>query len=91
MFVLEPLDDRVLVRRIPQQRLVTLADAEPERYCEVIACGPGKRLKHGIRPMSLKPGNVVYLPGVASLEPDGDYDQDILVREDDIGFIVEEV
>ena len=90
MFVLEPLDDRVLVRRIPQQRLITLSDAEPERYCEVIACGPGKKLRHGIRPMSVRPGMVVYLPGVAALEPDHAVGQDILVREDDIGFVVEE-
>lgn len=89
--VLEPLDDRVLVRRIPSQRLVTLTDAEPERYCEVIACGLGKKLKHGRRTMGVKPGNVVYLPGIASLEPDYCYGQDILVREDDIGFVVEEV
>jgi co-chaperonin GroES (HSP10) len=92
MFSLEPLDDRVLVRRIQRQRLITLTDAEPERYCEVIACGPGKKLKHGvIRPMAVRPGSVVYLPGIAALEPDHCYGQDILVREDDIGFIVEEV
>lgn len=91
MFVLEPLDDRVLVRRIPQQRLVTLTDCEPERYCEVIACGLGKKLKHGLRrQMAVKPGDVVYLPGVAALEPDHCYGQDILVREDDIGFVVDQ-
>lgn len=92
MFHLEPLDDRVLVRRIQRQQLISLTDAEPERYCEVIACGPGKKLKHGnIRPMAVRPGNVVYLPGIASLEPDYAFGQDILVREDDIGFVVEEV
>lgn len=91
MFHLEPLDDRVLVRRIQRQQLITLTDAEPERYCEVISCGLGKKLKYGRRQMGVKPGNVVYLPGIASLEPDHVFGQDILVREDDIGFIVEEV
>lgn len=92
MFELQPLDDRVLVRRIQRQQLITLTDGEPERYCEVIACGLGKKLKHGKRrEMGVRPGDVVYLPGIASLEPDHTLGQDILVREDDIGFIVEEV
>lgn len=80
-----PTGDRVLVRRLPEKKsLIVLTDADPNIYAKVTAVGPGI---NG-RPLCVKKGDVVIVPGVANRYPDWQEDENILIREGDIGLIV---
>src|SRR5215472_11693649 len=84
-----PLDNRVLVRRIPtpapifNQNVIIPPEAAqtPSRYGKVIAVGPGKRRNDGSRlPLDVKPGDIVQFGRYT------DYDDGslLLILEDDI-------
>lgn len=66
-----------------------LTDREASRWFQVVACGPGKPIKRGRRPMDVKPGDIVHLPGCGADSPDWIDTDHIMVTEDDIGFKVE--
>jgi chaperonin GroES len=58
--MIEPQDDRVLIRRIEEQRAIILTDAPKSLKGIVLAAGPGKRNKSGKRiPLDVKPGDKV--------------------------------
>ena len=86
--LLRPMNDRVLVRRIKEPPVssaiiapdcVQLADT----LGEVVAVGPGKRLKDGARlPLDVKPGDLVRF-GALNDWADGEY---LLIQEADIRF-----
>lgn len=81
--MIEPLHDRLLVKRLPEPpSLIHLTDADAYRYFKVIAVGPKVR--------EVKAGQVVALPGVASSEPDHIIAEGQFIREGDIGFTVRE-
>ncbi len=85
-----PLDNRVLVQRCePKQSIIVLTDADPNQLAVVIATGPGKLRKNGTRrPMGVKKGDVVLIPGCANQFPDWSEGEQILITEDDIAGIV---
>lgn len=91
---MQPLNDRLIVRRLeqePKANAIVLTDAPPSKMCEVVVCGPGKWMKSGWRrPIGVKPGDVVYVPGIALDSPDWQKGVEFLIQEADIGFIVEQ-
>jgi co-chaperonin GroES (HSP10) len=82
-----------LERIPPPKRLIELTDPDPLRKFKVVAIGPGvwREDSNGrwFEPTTLKPGQVVILPGSAAEQPDMEMGKDrILVMENDIGAIV---
>jgi chaperonin GroES len=59
--MIQPLADRVLIRRIDEQKgLITLTDAPKGLKGTVLAVGPGKRDEDGdFQPTVVKPGDTV--------------------------------
>jgi co-chaperonin GroES (HSP10) len=59
--MIQPLDDRVLVKRLPENSFITLTDAPKGLKGVVLAVGPGKRHpKTGKRlPCCVKPGDKI--------------------------------
>jgi len=80
---IKPLNDRVLVRRIPEgmKSIIYIPDVarENSKRAEVIAVGPKV---HGV-----KPGDVVLVPGAASRFPDWEREDYISIQVADIGGI----
>ena len=93
---IRPLHDRVIVKRLEEERKtaggIVIPDtaAEKPSHGEVVYCGPGKTDEHGkVVPMGVKPGNKVLFGKYSGQEfkLDG---QDLLhMREDDIIGIVD--
>lgn len=84
---LQPLGNRVLLKRIPVPPTIFITDAEESRVCLVLAVGPGKISKDGyLVPCDVQAGDIVNLPGIASTNPDFAVGDELLVTEDDIGF-----
>lgn len=81
----KPLGDRLLVKRLPlpQAGLIVIPDAyaDKSRQFEVVAVSD--------RVSSVKPGDRVVLPGCAGDHPDFEDGSMALVREGDIGVVVE--
>lgn len=61
IIMIQPRNDRVLIRRIDEQKgLITLTDAPKSLKGTVLAVGPGKRDKDGdFQPTVVKPGDTV--------------------------------
>ena len=82
---LQPLHDRILVRRMEetQQSLLVLPDVakEASKIGEVVAAGP--------QAFGVKEGDIVLLPGVAAKYPDWDQSDMILVRLADVGGVLD--
>jgi co-chaperonin GroES (HSP10) len=85
-----PLDNRVLVQRCkPEASIIVLTDADPNQLAVVVAAGPGLLRANGSRrPMGVKVGDVVLIPGAANQFPDWSEGERILITEDDIAGIV---
>lgn len=87
--MIQPLDHRLLVKRLPESETIVLTDSDGSRKALVLAVGPGKKLKNGgRRTMQVKVGDVVYLPGVSWTDPDKRDREEMLITEDDVGFII---
>ncbi len=90
---LNPLDDRMIVKRVEEKHrraLITLTDAPLNQLVEVLAVGPGKYNKHGKRkPLQVRVGDIVLIPGVANLFPDYSIDDEFIITEGDVAGIVE--
>lgn len=88
-----PIDNRMIVRRIENRHktaLVMITDAPPEQLVEVLAVGPGKYSKNGKRkPLEVKVGDIVLIPGVANLYPDYSIDDEFMITEEDVAGIVQ--
>lgn len=95
---IRPLRDCILVKRKDPEKVskggIFIPDSgqDKQRFAEVLAVGPGKYLeKTGeIRPMSIKPGQVVFFRGNAGLPLDTKIDGLVVIREDDIDAVVDE-
>lgn len=94
---IRPLDDRLLVRRIPKERTsgggIVLPDNATEKpnFGEVLEVGPGKADKHGKihQPLSVKKGDKILFGKYAGTEIKV-HDEDLIVmREDDVLGIIE--
>lgn len=88
--VIEPLHDRVLVKRIPEPYAgrIKLICSDKSRFAKVLAVGPGKWIDGVFTKTCVQRGDVVLVPGVASKYPDWEEHDEILIQEGDIGAIV---
>jgi chaperonin GroES len=88
---IRPLHDRVIVKRIEQQRktasgiVIPDSAAEKPEQGEVIAVGDGKVLQDGsVRALSLKVGDQVLFGKYAGQAVKVDGEELLVLREDDI-------
>ena len=92
---LRPLHDRVIVKRLEEERKsaggIVIPDtvAEKPAMGEVVAVGPGKTDEKGkLQPMSVKAGDKVLFGKYSGQEFKMDSDELLHMREDDIIGIV---
>jgi chaperonin GroES len=93
---IRPLHDRVIVRRMEEERTtaggIVIPDSATEKPIrgKVIAVGNGKILDSGdVRPMALKEGDVVLFGKYSGTEVKVDGDELLVMREDDIMGVIE--
>lgn len=90
---LEPLHDRVLVKRIPEpesKSLILIPEAYQKKsmLAKVLSVGPGAWRDGYFCKTAVKPGDTVLLPGFGGQNPDWEGEQELLIQEGDIGAIV---
>jgi chaperonin GroES len=93
---LRPLHDRVIVKRLEEEKKSAGGIIIPDNAAEkpvrgkVIAVGPGKRGDDGrLMPMDLKVGDVVLFGKYSGSEVKVDGDELVCMREDDIMGVFE--
>ena len=94
---LRPLHDRVIVKRLEEEKTtpggIVIPDTASEKpqKGEVIAVGSGRVLDNGeVRPLSVKVGDKVLFGKYAGSEIVIDDEEFLVMREDDIMAIIEE-
>jgi len=93
---IRPLHDRVIVKRIEQQRktasgiVIPDSAAEKPEQGEVLAVGEGKRAQDGtVHPLQLKPGDQVLFGKYAGQTVKVDGEELLVLREDDVLAVIE--
>jgi chaperonin GroES len=93
---IRPLHDRVVVRRLDEERTtaggIVLPDSATEKPMEgeVISVGNGKISENGdVRPLDVKPGDKVLFGKYSGTEVKVDGEELLVMREDDIMAVVE--
>lgn len=93
---INPLHDRVVIRRLDEERTsaggIVIPDSAAEKPAqgEVIAIGPGKMLDSGkVHPLAVKVGQKVLFGKYAGTEVKLSGKEYIVMREDDIMGIIE--
>lgn len=93
---IRPLHDRVVVRRLEEERKtaggIVIPDSATEKPMrgEVIAVGAGKPLDNGdVRALAVKTGEIVLFGKYSGTEVKVDGEELVVMREDDIMGIIE--
>jgi chaperonin GroES len=94
---IRPLSDRVIVKRMEEERTsaggIVIPDSAAEKPIrgEVIAVGPGKILENSDKrqPIDLKVGDTVLFGKYSGTEVKIDDDEYLVMREDDIMGVIE--
>ncbi len=93
---LRPLHDRVVVKRVEEERTspggIVIPDSAAEKPIrgEVIAVGDGKKLDGGdVRPVDVRVGDTVLFGKFAGTEVKLGDEELLVMREDDIMAVVE--
>jgi len=93
---IRPLHDRVIIRRLEEERTspggIVIPDSAAEKPSkgEVIAVGKGKILDNGeIRPLDLKPGDKVLFGKYSGTEVKMADDELLVMREEDVMAVLE--
>jgi chaperonin GroES len=93
---IRPLNDRVIVKRLEEERTspggIVIPDSATEKPVrgEVVAAGPGKALDNGqVRALSVKAGDKVLFGKYAGTEVKVDGQEIVVMREDDIIAVLE--
>jgi chaperonin GroES len=93
---IRPLHDRVVVRRLDEEKTtaggIVLPDSATEKPMEgeVISVGNGKITESGdVRPLDVKPGDKVLFGKYSGTEVKVDGEELLVMREDDIMAVVE--
>ena len=93
---IRPLHDRVIVRRLEEERKsaggIVIPDSAKEKPIqgEVIAVGTGKILEDGkVRPLDVKKGDRVLFGKYAGTEVKLDGEEHLILREDDVLGVIE--
>ena len=93
---IRPLHDRVVVRRLDEERpspggiVIPDSAAEKPMEGEVISVGNGKISENGdVRPLDVKPGDKVLFGKYSGTEIKIDGEELLVMREDDIMAVIE--
>ncbi len=93
---LRPLHDRVIVKRLDNERTtasgIVIPDSAAEKpdQGEVLAVGPGKRTEDGkVLPVDLKVGDKVLFGKYAGQSVKVDGDEVLVIREDEILAVIQ--
>jgi chaperonin GroES len=96
MSKLRPLHDRVIVKRLEEERVsaggIVIPDSATEKQTrgKVIAAGEGRILEDGkVRPMSVKVGEVVLFGKYSGQDIKIDGEELVFLKEDDIVAVIE--
>ena len=94
---INPLHDRVVVRRLEEERTsaggIVIPDSATEKPAqgEVVAIGPGKMLDNGqVHPLAVKAGQKVLFGKYSGTEVKLGGKEYVVMREDDIMGIIQE-
>jgi chaperonin GroES len=94
---IRPLNDRVVVKPLEELSRtaggIVIPDTAAQKPVrgEVVAAGPGKRLKDGsLRPLEIKPGDKVLFGEYAGQRVKVHGEEFLVMREDDLLGIVED-
>ena len=92
---IRPLHDRVIIRRMEEEKTspggIVIPDSATEKPVkgEVVAVGKGKILENGdIRPLDVKVGDMILFGKYSGTEVSVDGEELLVMREDDITAIV---
>jgi chaperonin GroES len=93
---IRPLHDRVIVKRMEEERTsaggIVIPDSATEKPVkgEVIAAGNGKILENGeVRPLDVKVGDKVLFGKYSGTEVKVEGEELLVMREDDITAVIE--
>ena len=93
---IRPLHDRVIVKRMEEERVsaggIVIPDSATEKPVrgEVIAAGNGKILENGsVRPIAVKAGDKVLFGKYSGTEVKVDGEDLLVMKEDDIMAVIE--
>ena len=93
---IRPLHDRVVVRRMEEERTsaggIVIPDSATEKPAQgvVVAVGTGKILENGdVRPLDLKVGDKVLFSKYGGTEVKVEGEELLVMREDDITAVIE--
>lgn len=94
---IRPLHDRVVIKRIKEERTspggIVIPDTAAEKPIKgkVAAVGNGKILENGdVRPLALKVGDTVLFGKYSGTEVKVSGEEYVIMREDDVMGIIEE-
>ena len=92
---IRPLHDRVIVRRMDEEKTspggIVIPDSATEKPVkgEVLAIGKGKLLENGdVRPLDVKVGDKILFGKFSGTEVNVDGEDLLVMREDDITAII---
>ena len=93
---IRPLHDRVIVKRMEEERIsaggIVIPDSATEKPVrgQVIAAGNGKILENGnVRPIAVKAGDKVLFGKYSGTEVKVDGEELLVMREEDIIAVIE--
>lgn len=93
---IRPLHDRVIVKRMEEERVsaggIVIPDSATEKPVrgEVLAAGNGKILENGnVRPIAVKAGDKVLFGKYSGTEVKVDGEELLVMREEDIMGVIE--
>ena len=93
---IRPLHDRVIVKRMEEERIsaggIVIPDSATEKPVrgQVIAAGNGKILENGnVRPIAVKAGDKVLFGKYSGTEVKVDGEELLVMREEDIVAVIE--
>ncbi|UXI68798.1 co-chaperone GroES [Tahibacter amnicola] len=93
---LRPLHDRVIIKRMEEERIsaggIVIPDSATEKPIrgEVVAAGTGKILEDGkVRPIAVKSGDKVLFGKYSGTEVKVDGEELLVMREEDIMAVIE--
>jgi chaperonin GroES len=93
---LRPLHDRVIVKRLEEERTspggIVIPDTATEKPIrgKILAVGKGKILENGdVRPMDIKVGETVLFGKYSGTEVKVDGEELLVMREEDIMAVIE--
>jgi|TARA_B100001063_G_C16349202_1_gene350563 chaperonin GroES len=92
---IRPLHDRVIIRRMEEEKTspggIVIPDSATEKPVkgEVVAVGNGKILESGdVRPLDVKVGDIILFGKYSGTEVSVDGEELLVMREDDITAII---